>query len=120
MMPRQRRWFNREWLGGIIIFISHARLRNRSFLNRKQGFSVIPVEYHDPSLFAQLHYRINWLTIFFDRNEDRGSWKIIIPHVVMRHLEVPFIFSGSCIQCNNRIGKKIRAFPVATMKIETG
>ena len=80
------------------------------------GASGIPVVL-SPWWTRRLRHRVHYLAIMAHCYELRGGGGIVIPQVVMDHLEMPEAFSRACIESQQRITEQVRTGAIRAVKV---
>ena len=113
------RWrLHRERLrrGGALA--GHAGLGRRPLLNREQRLAGLAVEHEDVPRLGHLGDRIDTRAIALHADEVGQARQIVIPKVVVDHLEMPKAFPCRSIERDHRISEDVVPEPLAAVEIE--
>ncbi len=80
-------------------------------------FARFTVEDEHQALFRDLRDGRNRLAISLHVNEHRGRVEIVVPHIVMRRLEVPLLFARRRIERHERIAIEICSRSIAAVVV---
>ena len=95
---------------GQVFFSGHIGSRHRALFNRPQRLAGFAIEHpHEPSL-PDLRDHVDLLAVVTDGQQFWRGGVVVIPNVVVDHLEVPDAFSGAGIEREQAVAKKIGAF----------
>ena len=115
-LPGERRRLDRKRLRGPRLFSRHLRFWDGTLFDRPQRLSCHAIEYPDESLLADLRHNIDRLAFMANRQKFGRSRVVVIPDIVMNHLEMPQTFSGPGVQRQQTIAEEVR--PAAVRAVE--
>ena len=90
---------------------------NRTLFDAKYRLAGDAIQNKHPARFAHRRERRNLLPVFHDIHQPGRGRQIIIPKIVMDHLEVPFVLSGVGVDSDDRIAEQVRARAIAAVVI---
>src|SRR5690242_624353 len=98
LLAYQGRRLARKWLRRPGRLARHIAFRNWALLHWKQGLSRDPIENEHESHLCYLGDRWDRLATAAQSDEGRLSRHVVIPNVVVHHLEVPHQFACRGLQ----------------------
>ena len=98
-----------------IPFAGHVAGRHRTLLHAKDGLAGHAVENEHVAGLAHLRQRGNLFPVAHDIDQARRGRQIIIPDVVMHHLEMPLVLAGLGVDSDQRVAEQIVAVTVAAI-----
>src|SRR5262249_18219854 len=116
----ERRRLGREWLGRPRVLSRHVTFRHGPLFDGPQRSARDAIEYPDESLFAYLRDCINCFSVVRNLQQFRSRGIVVVPDVVVDHLEVPQALAGPGVERKKCVGEKVRARSVDTVKIVLG
>src|SRR5207302_10173053 len=87
-LPRERRWLRRKRLGGPSLLAGHVGFGDRALLDGPERVACDAIEYPDESLLAGLRHYVHHLAVMTHPEELRRRGVVVIPDIVMNHLEM--------------------------------
>ena len=92
-------------------------LRDRRFLDADQRLARDAIQDIDPSGLADFRDGLAKLTVVLQIKQDHGTRRVVIPQVMMHLLKVPTVFSGLCLDGDDRYGEQVVALAQAAVEI---
>ena len=111
-LPVERRRLGGKRLGRRGPFARHDRLRHRTLLDRPDGLAGLAVEHVEERRLAGLHHRPDAPAVDGDVAEGRRAHGVVLPHVVVHHLEVPHPLAGGRVEGDEAVREEVVARPV--------
>src|SRR6185312_17302865 len=119
-LPRERRRICGKWLCRPRFLARHIGTRDGPLLNGPERLTRYAVEHPQETLFARLRHGIDHLAVVAHSDQFRGGRHVVIPDVVVDHLEMPQPLSGSGIEGEQTIAKEISSLAVGAVKVVLG
>ena len=116
--PDHRRRFQRKGLCRPQLIAWNVGRRHGPLLDRKHRLALDPVEHERQSHLAHLHHGVKPFPAVSNRDQRRLARQVVVPHIVVRGLEVPDALPGRGVQCQNAVGEQVHPFAVAAVVIE--
>ena len=98
-------------------FPRHIRDLNRTFLNRPDWFASESVEHIQPRLLTRLSNDLPFDPIDHHISNDRRTWKIPVPYIVMDCLKMPQSFPCFNVNGHQTVRKQIITMAMTTVVI---
>ena len=95
----------------------HVALRHGPLLDRPQRLAGHAIEDLEESLLAGLRDDVDLLAVVADGEELGRGREVVVPEVVVHHLEMPEPLAGAGIEREQAIAEEIGAFAVGAVKI---
>ena len=112
---RIRRWLARDRLRRRRALVRHVALQHLRFRHRPDRLSRHTIEGVEPALLGALRDRLATHAIHGDVDQVRRHRRVVIPDVVMHHLEVPLPLARLRIQCDQRVAEQVVAGAMAAV-----
>src|SRR5438552_69798 len=113
----ERRRLDGKWLSGPSGLSRQFTRQHGALFDREQGFARKPIEYEDKSHFCHLNDDGNFTSSLANSYQTRGRRRVMIPEVVMNHLEIPNELACRGVQRHERVAEQILTSAVRTVKI---
>src|SRR5262249_29168185 len=120
LLAREGGRSSRERLRRPRLLAGHVALGDRALLDGPQRLAGHPVEDPHEALLAELRDRGDRLAAVPDGQQLPRGGIVVIPDIVVDHLEVPEAFAGPGIEGQQAIAKEIRAFAVDSVEVVLG
>src|SRR5262249_1235854 len=117
LLARERRWLGGEGLRRPCLFARHIAAWHRAFLDWPQRRSGDAIEDPDEPLLTDLRHRIDRFAVMPELEQFGCGGIVIIPDIVMNHLEMPEPFAGPRVECEERIAEQVRARAVDAVEV---
>ena len=95
----------------------HIGMRHRPLFDRPERLAGHAIEHPQKSLLAGLRHHVHRLAVVLHRQQLRRGGIVVIPNVVMDHLEMPQAFAGARVQRQQAVGEQIRAVAIDAVEI---
>ena len=99
-------------------FARDFRFRYRTFLDRPDRLARYPVEGIGERLLCGLNDNGYFLAVDIDIQKDWSSWRVVIPDVVMDHLEMPDPLAGIHIQRDQAGAEQVVTRAETTVEVQ--
>ena len=106
-----------ERLRGRGLLTGHVRLRNGTLFDGPQGLAGDAVEGEQEPLLGDLRDGIDHFSIVANGQQLGRGGVVIIPNIVVDHLEMPQPFAGAGVKRKQGIAEQISAGPVHSVKV---
>ena len=90
----------------------HHRLRHRALLDRPHRLAGLAVEDVEERRLARLHHGLDAPAVDRDLAERRRPYGVVLPDVVVHHLEVPHPLAGRGVERDEAVGEEVVPRPV--------
>src|SRR5204863_829924 len=91
--------------------------RHRPLFNEPERFARFAIEHPDETFFSRQRDDVDHLAIVADAQKHWRGRVVVVPNVVMDHLEVPDEFSGTRIECNQAVTKEVGPGSIGAVEI---
>ncbi len=112
------RWLERKRLGLREHFAVNRRGRNLTFLDRKQGLARFPVEQENEAGLGDLCHGVDKAAVPFHLEQTGRRGQVAVPDVMLDGLKMPDALTCFGFQRKQRVGEKVVAGAVGSVKVE--
>src|SRR5579862_1999518 len=88
-LARERWRLQRKWLRRPCDFSGHIGARHCPFFDWPKGLPGFAIEYPDETLFSHLRNHVAHFSVVANRKQHRRGSVVIVPNIVVHHLEIP-------------------------------
>src|SRR5215472_2038470 len=98
----------------------NVALRNRLLDDRPNGLAGRAVEHIEKAVFAGLGHDIYVLPVLLDGGELRRSSLIVVPEIMVNHLEMPNALAGARVEREDTIAEQVVTLAIGAIEIVCG